>query len=86
MFYYIRSILLILFLAIALPIVGSVYPYLDANGNLAQITGGNQEYTARLHEWDEENKLKFVLGDKCAAYYGYDGNDERVYKLTGYSG
>ena len=32
-----------------------------------------------------ENKLRFVLGDKHAGYYGYDGNGERVYKLTGTS-
>lgn len=56
----------------------------DANGNLAQIIGC-KEKTMRLHEWDEENRLRFVLWDKEAGYYGYDGNGERVYKLTGIS-
>ena len=32
-----------------------------------------------------ENRLRFVLGDRFAGYYGYDGNGERVYKLTGTS-
>ena len=35
-----------------------------------------------MREWDEENRLRFVLGDKYAGYYGYDANGERVYKLT----
>ena len=56
----------------------------DANGNLAQMIGCKQN-SGRLHEWDEENRLRFVLGDKHAGYYGYDANGERVYKLTGTS-
>jgi RHS repeat-associated protein len=56
----------------------------DANGNLAQIMRCMQG-GARLHEWDEENRLRFVLGDKYAGCYGYDGNGDRVYKLTGIS-
>ena len=56
----------------------------DANGNLAQIMRCMQG-GARLHEWDEENRLRFVLGDRYAGCYGYDGNGERVYKLTGIS-
>ena len=35
----------------------------DANGNLAQMIGCKQN-SGRLHEWDEENRLRFVLGDK----------------------
>jgi len=56
----------------------------DANGNLAQIMRCKQG-GARLHEWDEENRLRLVLGDRYAGFYGYDGNGERVYKLTGIS-
>ena len=37
----------------------------------------------RLHDWDDENRLRLLLDSKTAAYYGYDGNGERVYKLTG---
>ena len=46
---------------------------------------GKSTNSVRLHEWDEENRLHFVLGEKFAGYYGYDGNGERVYKLTGTS-
>ena len=35
--------------------------YWDANGNLAQVIGCVQNL-GRLHEWDEENRLRFVLG------------------------
>ena len=31
------------------------------------------------------DRLRFVLGEKFAGYYGYDANGERVYKLTGTS-
>ena len=31
------------------------------------------------------DRLRFVLGEKYAGYYGYDANGERVYKLTGMS-
>ena len=58
--------------------------YWDKNGNLTQILNCIQD-VARLHEWDEENRLKFVLGSRDAGYYGYDANNERVYKLTGIS-
>lgn len=54
----------------------------DANGNLAQMIGCKQN-SGRLHEWDvKRNRLRFVLGEKYAGYYGYDANGERVYKLT----
>lgn len=65
--------------------IGTLDYYWDANGNLAQIIGCKQN-TTRLHEWDEENRLRFVLGDRYAGYYGYDGNGERVYKLMGTGG
>ena len=67
------------------PIEGTLECYWDANGNLSQIIGCRQN-KARLHEWDEENRLRFVLGEKYAGYYGYDAKGERVYKLTGTSG
>ena len=54
------------------------------NGNLAQIIGCKQN-SGRLHEWDEENRLRFVLGEKFTGYYGYNADGERVYKLTGQS-
>ena len=66
------------------PYVGTLEFFWDANGNLAQVVGCQQN-TGRLHEWDEDNRLRFVLGDKYVGYYGYDGNGERVYKLTGTS-
>ena len=63
---------------------GTMNHFWDANGNLAQIIDCKHD-AARLHEWDEENRLRFVLGEKYAGYYGYDANGERVYKLTGSS-
>lgn len=66
------------------PQVGTLEFFWDANGNLAQMIGCKQNL-GRLHEWDEENRLRFVLGEKYAGYYGYDANGERVYKLTGIS-
>lgn len=66
------------------PHVGTLELYWDANGNLAQMIGCKQN-SGRLHEWDEENRLRFVLGERFAGYYGYDANGERVYKLTGIS-
>lgn len=66
------------------PQVGTLEFFWDANGNLAQMIGCKQN-AGRLHEWDEENRLRFVLGEKFAGYYGYDANGERVYKLLGTS-
>ncbi len=63
---------------------GDMSLFWDANGNLAQIIGCAQNM-GRFHEWDEENQLRFVVGEKFAGYYGYDGNGERTYKLTGTS-
>ena len=56
----------------------------DANGNLSQIReckGPNVRY----HDWDEENRLRMVVGNDYAGYYGYDANGDRVYKLSGAS-
>ena len=66
------------------PNVGILEFFWDGDGNLAQMIGYKQN-SGRLHEWDEENRLRFVLGEKYAGYYGYDANGERVYKLTGIS-
>ena len=63
---------------------GTLELFWDANGNLAQIIGCKQN-SGRLHEWDEENRLRFVLGEKFTGYYGYNADGERVYKLTGQS-
>ena len=56
----------------------------DANGNLAQVNYCKLEQ-GRFHDWDEENRLRMVVGNKQAGYYGYDANNERVYKLRGES-
>ena len=53
------------------PTEGTMECYWDANGNLSQIIGCKSN-KARLHDWDEENRLRFVLGEKYAGYYGYD--------------
>ena len=66
------------------PNTGTMDLYWDANGNLAQMIC-QQQSSGRLHEWDDGNRLRFVLGEKFTGYYGYDANDERVYKLTGQS-
>ena len=66
------------------PQIGTLEFFWDANGNLAQIIGCKQN-SGRLHEWDEENRLRFVLGEKFTGYYGYNADGERVYKLTGQS-
>ena len=66
------------------PQVGTLEFFWDANGNIAQMIGCKQN-AGRLHEWDEENRLRFVLGEKFAGYYRYDANGERVYKLLGTS-
>lgn len=56
----------------------------DANGNLSQILNCKTDY-ARFHDWDDENRLRLVLDNTKAGFYGYDANGERVYKLTGTS-
>ena len=56
----------------------------DANGNLSQILNCKEEY-ARFYDWDDENRLRMVLDNTQAGFYGYDANGDRVYKLTGVS-
>ena len=64
---------------------GRMNLYWDANGNIAEMIHCEQD-ARRFHEWDEDNRLRFVLGERFAGYYGYDANGERVYKLTGTCG
>ena len=56
--------------------------YWDLNGNLQEISNCKFE-NVRFHSWDEENRLRAVIGLKSAGLYGYDGNGNRVWKLTG---
>lgn len=64
--------------------VGEMAFFWDAAGNMVQSISCSRN-AGRFHEWDEENRLRFVLGVKYAGYYGYDANGERVYKLAGTS-
>ena len=34
-------------------------------------------------DWDDENRLLMIVDNTKSGYYGYDGNGERAYKLTG---
>ena len=54
----------------------------DANGNLAFMQSC-QRKLRRYHHWDEENRLRMVVGGHTAGFYGYDATGERIYKLTG---
>ena len=58
--------------------------FYDANGNLALLWECEKDFT-RFHDWDDENRLRMVVDNNKAGYYGYDANGERVYKLTGTS-
>lgn len=49
--------------------------------NLAQRIGCKQN-SGRLHEWNEENRLKFVLGEKYAGFYGYDANAKVILRTV----
>jgi len=53
----------------------------DADGNLFQVQDCKTPM-ARFHDWDEENRLRLMIGNSTAGYYGYDAKGERVYKLT----
>jgi RHS repeat-associated protein len=52
----------------------------DGNGNMLVHAENN---TAKLHCWDEENRLMVVADESRFGYYIYDAGGERVYKLTG---
>ena len=54
----------------------------DANGQLLNILRPCQGDT-RHHWWDEQGHLAAFVDNEQCGYYGYDGNGERVYKLTG---
>lgn len=54
----------------------------DNNGNLFRVMNCDRK-KVRFHDWDEENRLRMVVGNKEVGYYGYDANGDRVYKLTG---
>ena len=56
--------------------------YWNLNGNLQEISNCKFE-NVRFHSWDEENRLRAMIGPKSAGLYGYDGNGNRVWKLTG---
>jgi len=56
--------------------------YWDANGNLHEMSNCKLD-VARFHDWDEENRLHAVVGPSYAGLYGYDGNGNRLWKLTG---
>jgi RHS repeat-associated protein len=56
----------------------------DANGNLSTLWMCEDKF-ARFHDWDDENRLRLVVGNEQAGFYGYDANGDRVYKLTGRS-
>lgn len=56
--------------------------YWDLNGNLQEISNCKSEIV-RFHSWDEENRLRAVVGPNLVGLYGYDGNGNRVWKLTG---
>ena len=71
------------FMVVYNSIVGTAFQlFRDANGNLSQIYNC-YEALERLHLWDDENRLNAVIGPKQAGFYGYDGNGNRVWKLTG---
>ncbi len=56
----------------------------DANGQLQAVvrpcTGD-----MRHHWWNEEGQLVASIDNASCGYYGYDGNGNRAYKLTGQS-
>jgi hypothetical protein len=56
----------------------------DGNGNLSQLMNCKMDFV-RFHDWDDENRLRMVVDNTNAGFYGYDANGDRVYKLTGRS-
>lgn len=50
--------------------------------NLSQVPACKRKLV-RFQDWDEENRLRMVVGANKAGYYGYDANGDRVYKLAG---
>ena len=54
----------------------------DANGQMTNMIQADTE-GFRHHLWDEAGQLAGVIGNEYCGYYGYDGDGERVFKLTG---
>ena len=54
----------------------------DANGQMTNMIQADTE-GFRHHLWDEAGQLTGVIGNEYCGYYGYDGDGERVFKLTG---
>lgn len=55
-----------------------------ANGELTSIVQPFQE-SFRHHWWNEAGQLVASIDNASCGYYGYDGNGNRTYKLTGQS-
>ena len=62
----------------------AVEAFWDENGNMAQLLNRSNG-DIRFHEWDEENRLRFAVGQKWSGGYGYDADGVRIWKLAGYS-
>ena len=54
----------------------------DANGQMTNMIQADTE-GFRHHLWDDAGQLTGVIGNEYCGYYGYDGDGERVFKLTG---
>ena len=52
--------------------------------NLSQLMNCKMDFV-RFHDWDDENRLRMVVDNTNAGFYGYDAKGDRVYKLTGRS-
>ena len=53
----------------------------DANGNLALLWECEKDFT-RFHDWDDENRLRMVVGNNRAGYYGYDANGKLIHQAV----
>ena len=56
----------------------------DADGQLQAITNPCSA-GLRYHWWNDAGQLASIVDDEHCGFYGYDGDGNRVYKLTGYS-
>ena len=54
----------------------------NANGQMTSMLQFYEDHF-RHHLWDEAGQLAGVIGNEYCGYYGYDGDGERVFKLTG---
>ena len=55
--------------------------YWDSNGNLEQVQP--EKSGMRYHLWDDNDKLLLAINDKTCGFYGYSGDGNRKYKMTG---